>query len=116
MIEHVAELQPHRMCLIDAPGILWGMAVTDLITAVSYFAIPILGLEFVRRRQTPSVQGGIRLFQMFIAACGMHHMMGILTMFWPFYMAQLSVNVVMAAVSSVTAIVLWAARTRIEIR
>jgi len=115
VIDHLAGLQPHSVCLLGAPEILWTMFATDLITAASYFAIP-WALEAVRRGQSPSVGAAIRLFQLFIAACGMSHVFGAVTMFWPWYTPAAIVNFIMAAVSLPTAIVLWLARKRIVIR
>ncbi len=116
MIDHLLELQPHRVCLLGAPELLWQQVIANLITAAAYFAIP-LALEWVHRRQSDArVAMAIRLFQLFIVACGMSHVLEWVTMFWPYYQAQTIVDVVMAAVSLPTAILLWMGRKRIIIR
>ena len=116
MIDHLAELQPHRICLLAAPELLWQQVIANLIIAVAYFAIPF-ALEWVHRRQSDAtVAAVIRLFQLFIVACGLTHIFVWVTMFWPYYQAQTIVDIVTAAVSLPTAILLWMGRKRIIIR
>jgi PAS domain S-box-containing protein len=99
---------PHGYCFTWAPGLLWTMVVADGLIAASYFSIPLALVSFVRRRNDGTVMNWvIGLFGAFIVACGVTHVMDIWTIWQPDYAWQAVTKVVTAAISLLTAVMLW---------
>ena len=98
---------PHAYCLAWNEPLLYTHIVSDLLIAVSYFSIPAVILVFLRRRKDPSLHGPAMLFVTFISACGLTHVLGILTMFEPYYGLQGMMKLFTGVVSFVTALILW---------
>ena len=88
---------------------LWSMVGADAVIALAYFSIPLAILSFVRRRGDPSLHRVSWLFSAFIFACGLTHVMGLWTIWTPDYGLQAISKMVTAALSLVTAFVLWRA-------
>lgn len=104
-------LQPHWVCLVGAPEILWTLVVADLLTAAAYLVIPA-ALDPLAERQQGAVRARTRLIQAFVTACGINHLMMALTMFvgGPAYEALAISKICMAAISVATAAVFWRSR------
>jgi signal transduction histidine kinase len=98
---------PHSICLALAPAVLWLHAVSDAVTAISYYSIPLVLVMFARRRAQGRLRGVLLLFALFVLACGTTHVLSIVTLWWPIYVEQGIVKAVTAFVSLLTAIVLW---------
>ncbi|HYZ39548.1 MAG TPA: PAS domain S-box protein, partial [Stellaceae bacterium] len=100
-------LTPHGSCLLWQPGLIWLHVVSDMITGVSYYAIPLALACFVWRR--PDIDFG-RMFWMFagfILACGTTHFFDVWTLWHPDHAAQGVVKAVTATISLITAAMLW---------
>lgn len=100
---------PHGYCFTWSPGLLWAMVGADAVIAIAYFSIPLALLSFVRRRGDPSLHRMAWLFSAFIFACGLTHVMGLWTIWTPDYGLQAISKLVTAALSLVTAVILWRA-------
>jgi PAS domain S-box-containing protein len=104
-----ASFMPHGYCLLWRPDLVALHAVSDLLIAGAYLAIPVAILVFMRRRGTvaPEHARVAALFVTFIVACAMTHLAGLLTLWVPAYGLQGLVKAVTALVSVATAIALW---------
>ena len=98
---------PHGYCFTWAPGLLWSMVAADLVIAAAYFSIPMTLTSFVRQRQEVTHRGIVWLFSAFIAACGVTHVLDVWTIWQPDYGLLMLAKVATAAVSLLTAVVLW---------
>lgn len=90
----------------DAP-LLFLHVISDALIALAYFSIPAALIVFLRLR--PDVKFGFMfwLFSAFIFCCGLTHLFGIYTLWYPNYWAEGWIKAITAAVSVTTAIVLW---------
>jgi PAS domain S-box-containing protein len=100
-------LVPHGICLLWRPELIWLHVLSDSVTALAYFSIPVVLAAFVSKR--PDVQFGwvFWAFAMFIMACGTTHIFGVWTLWFPDYAAEGVVKAVTAVASIVTAIGVW---------
>jgi PAS domain S-box-containing protein len=96
------------MCLSWRPGLIALHVGADAAIALSYFAIPVVLAVFVHRRK--DLNGQHRaiaiLFAVFITACGLTHVMGILVLWLPYYDLEGVIKAVTAVASVSTALVL----------
>lgn len=98
---------PHSICLALEPAVLWLHAVSDAVTAISYYSIPLVLVVFARRRTEGRNRGVLLLFAAFVLACGTTHLMSIVTLWWPLYIEQGVIKALTALISLATATVLW---------
>jgi two-component sensor histidine kinase len=100
-------LTPHGYCLLWAPGLIWLHAASDTIIALAYFSIPLALTWFVYQRKDLEFRWVFLLFVCFIMACGMTHVMGVLTLWVAAYGLEGIIKVVTAILSVATALLLW---------
>jgi signal transduction histidine kinase len=100
-------LTPHGFCLTWDPGLLWLDALSDGVTMLAYFSIPLAMLWFMRRRQDMPNRWLALLFVAFIVACGATHGLALLTLWVPAYRVEGIAKLITACLSIVTAIALW---------
>lgn len=98
---------PHGYCLLWEPNLIAMHAVSDLVIALSYFTIPIGIIYFLRRKQQLEYGWVFGLFALFIVFCGLTHIVGMLTLWYPAYGFQGVVKVTTAIVSAATAYAIW---------
>src|SRR5712664_1925223 len=98
---------PHGICLLWEPELIWLHVVSDTVIALAYFSIPFALSIFVSKR--PDVEFGwvFWAFAAFITACGMTHVFAIWTLWVPDYAIEGFVKAFTAAVSILTAVMLW---------
>lgn len=105
-MNNINEYLPHGFCIAWNPQLLAMHVISDLLIALAYFSIPI-GIVYVAKRRPDAVLQPIYyLFAAFILACGITHVMGILTLWFPLYYTQGITKVVTALVSVTTAVYL----------
>ena len=105
-MNNMVEYLPHGFCIAWNPQLLAMHVISDLLIALAYFSIPI-GIVYVARKRPDAVLQPIYyLFAAFILACGVTHVMGILTLWVPLYYTQGITKIVTALVSVVTAVYL----------
>lgn len=102
-----ASFVPHGYCLLWRPDLVAMHASADLITAISYFSIPAVIHIFIIRRRDFDYRWLAWMFVAFISACGMTHLMGLVTLWQPAYGLQGLVKLAAAGISLVTAAVMW---------
>jgi hypothetical protein len=102
-------MTPHSVCLVD-PALIWLSFWFDLMIMAAYFLIPVvlMAIYAVRPRSsrwTYSMRSSILvLFAAFIFACGTSHMFEAITVFIPWYWAEVIVKGVTASISLWTAV------------
>lgn len=106
-ISSIEEFMPHGMCLLWQPNLLFLHVISDAIITLSYYSIPIALVYFVVKRQDLSFRWLFLLFGLFILACGTTHLFAIWTIWHPDYFWEGLAKAVTAAVSLITAILLW---------
>lgn len=105
-MNNVIEYLPHGFCIAWNPQLLAMHVISDLLIAIAYFSIPIGIVYVARRRPDAELQPIYYLFAAFILACGVTHVMGILTLWVPLYYTQGITKIITALVSVATAIYL----------
>lgn len=100
-------LAPHGMCLLWRPELVWLHVVSDGLTGLAYWSIPIVLLLIALRRRDLVYPWALELFALFILACGATHFLSIWTLWRPDYGLQGVVKAATAIVSVATAILLW---------
>src|SRR4051794_1140892 len=113
MLGHLSELlssegfMPHGMCILWRPDLLWLHAGSDTLIALAYYSIPAALIYFVQRRSDLAFPTVFILFGAFIFACGTTHVLGVWTIWHPDYWVEGAVKAGTAAISVVSAILLW---------
>lgn len=100
------QFMPHGHCYQWQPEILWPHVVGDLVTAVCYFTIPLLLIQFVRKRKDVTFNYIFWAFAFFILSCGITHLIAVFSVWEPFYRSAALAKVVTAVVSLVTVFIL----------
>jgi PAS domain S-box-containing protein len=98
---------PHGICLTWRSELIWTHLLSDILIGLSYFSIPVGMLYFVWRRQDLAYKWIFLMFCGFILACGMTHFFGAWTLWHPDYVAEGAIKAFTAAISVITAVVLW---------
>lgn len=109
-MEHIFEYgdyMPHGMCLLWHPWLIILWAGSDLLIFLSYTAIPFALLTVLRKRDDVPHSGLVALFASFIMLCGLTHLLGIVTLWYPIYPWVGWVKLATGLVSMTTAIVLF---------
>ena len=98
---------PHGHCYLWTPELLWTLVVAEAVITLAYFSIPFALLLFVGKRKDLRFNWIFYLFSLFIFSCGVTHLLGIWTTWFPDYWVDALAKVVTAIVSMITAIMLW---------
>ena len=102
-----ATFMPHGYCLLWRPDLVAMHAIADVLIAAAYFSIPLAIYVFIKRRPDVQYTGVAILFVSFIALCGSTHLVGAISLWQPYYGFEALLKLVTAAVSGVTAVMLW---------
>jgi signal transduction histidine kinase len=103
----LSQLLPHGVCLLWDESLLLLHVVSDSLIALAYYSIPVALIFFVRKRKDLAFSWIFVLFAIFIIACGTTHILGIWMIWRPAYWLDGIVKALTAAVSIITAILLW---------
>jgi signal transduction histidine kinase len=98
---------PHGYCFTWTPTLLWSMVGADAVIAAAYYSIPLALIVLVRKRRDLSFNWLVLMFSGFIFACGTTHLVAIWTIWHPDYWLDVLVKTLTAAISIVTALMLW---------
>lgn len=98
---------PHGYCYLWSPELLWTVVIAEAVITLAYFSIPFALLLFVRKRKDLKFNWIFHLFSLFIFSCGLTHLLGIWTIWYPDYWLDALVKVLTAVVSIIAAIMLW---------
>jgi PAS domain S-box-containing protein len=97
---------PHGHCYLWNPGLIRLHLISDFLIAAAYFTIPFTLVRFVRKRRDLPFNWMFVCFGVFIVACGMTHVMEIITLWKPYYWIAGIVKAITALASVPTAILL----------
>jgi PAS domain S-box-containing protein len=97
---------PHGHCYLWDPGLMRLHLISDFLIAAAYFTIPFTLVHFVRKRRDLPFNWMFVCFGIFIIACGMTHVMEIITLWKPYYWVSGIVKAITAFASVPTAILL----------
>ena len=95
---------PHGHCYLWQTPLVGLHAVSDIITAIAYFSIPIALIYFICKRQHAVPVRISLLFSSFILLCGVGHLFDVITLWYPFYWLSGIVKAATAIVSGYTAV------------
>ncbi len=98
---------PHGYCLAWEPWLITLHAASDFVTFGAYSAIPVAIWIFVSRRKDLELKPLARLFAAFILWCGLTHLFGLITLWYPVYELQGVVKGITATVSLTTAFLIF---------
>lgn len=94
---------PHGHCYLWNPRLVWLHSLSDGLTALAYFSIPVALIYFVQQRRDLPYPWMFQLFGAFIVFCGLTHVMEIWTLWHPDYWVSGGVKSATAIVSLTTA-------------
>lgn len=100
---------PHGHCYLWRPDILWTHVISDAITGIAYFSIP-LAIAYYRwkSRFTGKLMTYVMaMFITFIFLCGTTHFIQIWTVWKPNYYFEGFVKALTAVASVLTAVSIW---------
>src|ERR1700741_3447932 len=98
--------QPHGFCYQWRAGLVWLHVVSDLLITAAYFAIPLILLQFIRKRKDLPFGWMFVLFGVFIVACGTTHLMEVWNLWHAQYWLAGGIKAITATASIGTAILL----------
>lgn len=97
----------HGYCLMWKPWLVGLHGLSDLLTALAYFAIPVAIFIFVKRRGDLQMKNLAWMFVAFITLCGLTHVVGLITLWAPIYETEGWVKGATAIVSVITAVAIF---------
>lgn len=100
-------LNPHGICLMWRPELIWTHAISDILIGIAYFSIPLALGVFLWHRRDVKFSWAIWMFVGFIMLCGVTHFMMVWTLWNPDYGIEALIKALTATVSVVTAFALW---------
>jgi signal transduction histidine kinase len=100
-------LSPHGICLLWEPELIWLHVASDAVIALAYFSIPVALSIFVSKRRDVDFGWVFWAFALFITACGVTHVLSIITLWVPIYGIEGLIKAMTALGSIVTAIMIW---------
>ncbi|MGJ4891699.1 response regulator [Bradyrhizobium sp. HKCCYLRH3099] len=102
-----SSLSPHGICLLWEPELIWLHVASDAVIAAAYFSIPVVLTLFVLKRRDVDFGFLFWAFALFIMACGVTHVLSIVTLWVPIYGIEGLVKAMTALASILTAGILW---------
>ena len=76
---------PHGFCFLWNPQLLWLHVLSDSLIALAYFLIPVALVGIARKRRDIPYNWMFFCFGTFIVACGLTHVMEVVTLWHPIY-------------------------------
>jgi PAS domain S-box-containing protein len=101
-----SDFMPHGYCYLWDPGIVWLHVISDSVIALSYYAIPIILIYFIRKHRDLPFNHIFWMFGGFILACGSTHLMEIWNIWHGSYLLAGVLKAGTASLSAVTAVTL----------
>ncbi|MEQ8755667.1 MAG: response regulator [Coleofasciculus sp. G1-WW12-02] len=97
---------PHGHCYLWQTNLVSLHVASDSLIALAYYSIPGTLLYFVNKRRDIPFPKVFFLFGAFIIACGMTHVMGVWTLWYPHYWLSGGIKAITALISCYTALAL----------
>jgi len=85
---------------------LWLNIASDSLIALAYFLIPLALIGIVRKRRDIPINGVFLCFAAFIIACGITHIMEVVTLWFPIYWVSGALKAATAAISVATLVLM----------
>jgi PAS domain S-box-containing protein len=101
-----SDFMSHGHCYFWKPEIVWLHAISDAIIALSYYLIPVMLVNLVRKRRDLPFHWVFIMFGLFILSCGTTHAMEIWTLWHGTYRLAGLIKAITAGASIATAIAL----------
>ena len=101
-----ANFEAHGAHFAQAPVLFWVFIVSNLVTFVAYTLIPIALTYFIWKRKDMMFGYIFWLFGLFIILCGIHHLLYVITFWYPIYGLEAINDMILALVSIATFFVL----------
>lgn len=98
---------PHGHCDLWRPDLLWLNVISDGLIAAAYFSISLAIFYYARQRKNLELRKGFLLFSLFIACCGITHLIAIYVVWNGDYGVHGLSKLVTALASMVTAVYLY---------
>jgi two-component system sensor histidine kinase/response regulator len=98
-----ASFMPHGYCYMWNPRIVWLHVISDALIVLSYYAIPVILIYFVRKHRNLPFNWIFWMFAGFILACGTTHLMEIWNIWHSNYVLAGVLKVITAVLSVLTA-------------
>ncbi|MEH1943330.1 MAG: PAS domain S-box protein [Nostoc sp.] len=95
---------PHGHCYLWKPELVRLHLISDVLTGLAYYSIPVMLVYFVRKRQDMPFRWIFLMFGTFIVACGTTHLMDVWTLWYPTYWLSGLIKAITAFASVLTAI------------
>jgi PAS domain-containing protein len=95
---------PHGHCYLWRPELVWLHLLSDVLTGLAYYSIPVMLVYFVRKRRDVPFDWIFLMFSTFIVACGTTHLIDVWTLWYPTYWLSGFIKAITAFVSVVTAL------------
>lgn len=102
-----AQYVPHGYCLAWRPDLVALHLISDALIAISYFTIPAAIYYFLRQKPDFSYRWLAHGFAAFIVCCGLTHLFGLMTLWYPYYGLEGLMKGATAMISVATAVSLW---------
>lgn len=102
----IEEFMPHGICFAWNSALIWTHTLSDLVIALTYFAIPVLMFRFLAKKPNIENKNLLIWFAAFILTCGLTHVVSIVTIWIPIYEIQAGLKAVTAVVSFATLMVI----------
>lgn len=106
---------PHRFCLANDPGLVATMLWSGVAIFVAYTIIGV-ALLTVKNKGKHENRGIEFIFGLFIFLCGLTHIAGVVTLYWPLYGIQAGIFVATALISSLAAFIVLRRRRNLARR
>ena len=104
----IKNVMPNGYCLSWNPVLIWLHVISDMLITVTYYSIPLMLVYFIRRRKDMPYPWLVRMFGVFILACGTTHLLSAITIWIPLYWLEGILKGFTALISVATAIsMLW---------
>ncbi|CAN5421410.1 hypothetical protein BH10ACI4_BH10ACI4_05440 [soil metagenome] len=97
---------PHGFCFLWNPALLRIHIISDSLIALAYFLIPLALVRIVNRRRDIPYNSIVFCFGAFIVACGITHVMDVVTLWYPIYWISGTFKAITAVISLITFVLL----------
>src|SRR5260370_23588407 len=98
---------PYGFCFLWNPALLRLHVVSDSLIALAYFLIPLALVRIVNKRRDIAYNSIFFCFAAFIVACGITHVMEVITLWHPVYWISGILKALTAVISLITFILLF---------
>lgn len=97
----------HGFLYLWQPELIWLHALSDLVIALAFFAIPVTLITLLRARTTPLPYTWVlNLFAIVLFVCGITHMAALISIWYPIYYLHGVLKATTAALAICTALIL----------